>query len=308
VAGAGAPLVTGGFSSLMPGLVPEPALPRAYAVESMTYGLADVAGPALAGALAAALGAEAALAGQIALAGLCLALLVALPPTAPPAAERPSGLRAAVAGGVRVLARVPALRGVTTASLLGSVAFGLLTVALPALAARLAGDPSVAGGLYAAIAAGAIGGAMLLPHLHGRVAPERLVYAGGAAQGVVFVAMGVLPVTPLHVVLCVVCGVPQGLALAALFAVRIECTPVALRAQVFTSAAGMKAGFGAAGAAASGVLVASYGFGAALVVTGIGLAAATAVGMLASCRPCRSTSTAARRATSASRSSSATPM
>jgi MFS transporter len=307
VAGAGAPLVTGGFSSLMPGLVPEPALPRANAFESMTYGLADVAGPALAGALAAGFGAPAALGGQIALAALCLALLPALPSSAPPAAERPRGLRAALAGGVGVIARVPALRGATTASLLGSVAFGLLTVALPALAARVTGDASAAGGLYAAIAAGAIGGATLLPRLHGRVAPERLVYAGGAAQGLAFVAMGVVPVSRVHIVLCVVCGIPQGLALAALFAVRVECTPAALRSQVFTSAAGLKAGFGAAGAAASGVLVASYGVGATLALTGIGLIAATALGMLASCRACRSTSTAARRATSASRSSSATP-
>src|SRR3954452_8406449 len=114
VAGAGAPLVAGGFTSVMPGLVPEPALPRANAFESMTYGLADVAGPALAGALAAAFGAEAALAGQIALAALCLALLPALPSSAPPAAERPRGLRAALAGGVGVIARVPALRGATT--------------------------------------------------------------------------------------------------------------------------------------------------------------------------------------------------
>jgi sugar phosphate permease len=129
-----------------------------------------------------------------------------------------------------VIARVRALRGVTTASLLGSAAFGLLTVAMPALAARLAGDASAAGGLYAAIAAGAIGGAALLPALHSRLAPERIVYAAGVAQGLVIVAMGAVPVTPLHIVLCFACGVPQGLALAALVAVRIECTPAALRA------------------------------------------------------------------------------
>jgi hypothetical protein len=206
-----------------------------------------------------------------------------------------------------VIARVRALRGVTTASLLGSAAFGLLTVAMPALAARLAGDASAAGGLYAAIAAGAIGGAALLPALHSRLAPERIVYAAGVAQGLVIVAMGAVPVTPLHIVLCFACGVPQGLALAALVAVRIECTPAALRAQVFTSAAGMKAGFGAAGAAVSGVLVAAYGVGTTLALTGIGLIAATALGLLASSAACRSTSTAAWRATSASRSSSATP-
>jgi predicted MFS family arabinose efflux permease len=310
LAGLGQPLVNGGFSSMMPALVPEPALPRANACESMSYGLADVAGPALAGALAAAFGAPAALAGQIALAALCLALLAAMPPAAAvDAAERPPDLRRALAGGLRVLARTPVLRGVTIASLLGSTSFGLLTVAMPALAARLTGDPSTAGGLYAAIAAGAIAGAALLPRLHGRVAPARLVYAGGAAQGLGFVALGVLPVSPLHVALCVACGVPQGLALAALFAVRIECTPPGMRAQVFTSAAGMKAGFGAAGAAASGVIVAAQGFGVALATAGAGLVGATAVGMLAgmaSSRPCRSTTTAAGSATSASTSSPAT--
>jgi predicted MFS family arabinose efflux permease len=305
---------------MMPALVPEAALPRANACESMSYGLADVAGPALAGAVAAAFGASAALGGQIALAALCLVLLVAMPPVAPAAGDRPPDLRRALAGGLGVLARTPALRGVTTASLLGSAAFGLLTVALPALAARQTRDPSAAGGLYAAIAAGAIGGAALLPRLDGRIAPERLVYAGGAAQGLVFVAIGALPASAGDVVLCVACGLPQGLALAALFAVRIEWTPPGMRAQVFTSAAGMKAGFGAAGAAASGVLVAAHGPGLTFAVAGAGLLAATAAGMLAergpaprtrarrlaSSRPCRSTTTVAGSATSASTSSPAT--
>jgi predicted MFS family arabinose efflux permease len=321
LAGLGQPLVNGGFSSMMPALVPERALPRANACESISYGLADVAGPALAGALAAALGAPAALAGQIVLAAACLALLAVMPPAAPPSHDRPPDLRRALAAGLGLLARTPALRGVTTASLLGSVSFGLLTVALPALAARLTGDASAAGGLYAAIAAGAIGGAALLPRLDGRIAPERLVYAGGAAQGLLLVALGALPVSAGDVVLCVACGVPQGLALAGLFAVRIECTPPGMRAQVFTSAAGMKAGFGAAGAAASGVLVAAHGAGLALAVAGAGLVAASAAGMLAargpaprararhlaSSRRCRSTTTAAGSATSASTSSPATP-
>ena len=281
LAGLGQPLVTGGFSSLMPGLVPPAALPRANALESMTYGLADIAGPALAGALAALLGPAAALGGQIALAALCLLLLTGLPSTAPPAAERPSGLGTALAAGIRVLVRSPALRGVTTTSLLSSAGAGLLTVALPALAERLTGDASAAGALYAAIAVGAIAGAALLPRLGARVPARRLVFASGAAQGLALLVLGALPVSPLDVALCVVCGIPQGLALAALFTVRIGCTPVGLRSQVFTSVAGMKAGFAALGAAASGVLVAARGPGATLVVAGVAFLAATALGVLA---------------------------
>ena len=282
-AGIGQPLVGGGFSSLMPGLVPPAALPRANALESMSYGVADVAGPALAGVLAATLGPSAALAGQAALAALCLALLAALPATVPPAEDRPADVRRALAAGARLLLRTPALRGVTTTSLLGAACFGLLTVALPTLAARLTGDTAAAGGLYAAIAGGAIAGAAVLPRLEGRVPAAALVQGASAAQGLVFVVIGLVgTTTPVALALCVVCGLPQGLALAALFAVRIECTPPALRSQVFTSVAGMKAGFGAAGAAASGVLVAAYGPGATIALVGLGLVTATAAGVACS--------------------------
>jgi predicted MFS family arabinose efflux permease len=283
VAGIGQPLTSGGFSSLMPGLVPPAALPRANALESMSYGLADVAGPALAGALAAAFGPPVAVGGQAALAGSCLMLLAALPASAPPAADRPADVRRALVAGARLLLRTPALRGVTTTSLLGAACFGLLTVALPSLAARLTGDASTAGGLYAAIAAGAIAGAALLPRLDGRLAAATLVQGASLAQGLAFVVIGLTgTTTPVAVALCVACGLPQGLALAALFAVRIECTPPALRSQVFTSVAGMKAGFGAAGAAASGVLVAAYGPGATIALVGAGLVIATALGVACS--------------------------
>ena len=267
----------------MPGLVPPAALPRANALESMSYGVADVAGPALAGVLAATLGPSAALAGQAALAALCLALLAALPAAVPPAEDRPADVRRALAAGARLLLRTPALRGVTTTSLLGAACFGLLTVALPTLAARLTGDTAAAGGLYAAIAGGAIAGAAVLPCLEGRVPAAALVQGASAAQGLVFVVIGLVgTTTPVALALCVVCGLPQGLALAALFAVRIECTPPALRSQVFTSVAGMKAGFGAAGAAASGVLVAAYGPGATIALVGLGLVAATGLGVACS--------------------------
>jgi MFS family permease len=53
LAGITQPLVTGGFSSLVPSLVPAARVPRAWALESVTYDVAEVAGPALAGGLAA---------------------------------------------------------------------------------------------------------------------------------------------------------------------------------------------------------------------------------------------------------------
>jgi hypothetical protein len=59
-----------------------------------------------------------------------------------------------------------------------------------------------------------------------------------------------------------VSGVPQGLAIAALFAARAEWSPPELRSQVFTSAAGLRTGVFALGAALAGPALAAGARGA----------------------------------------------
>src|SRR3954454_1631350 len=81
LAGFTQPLVTGGFSSMVPALVPPERMPRAGALDSMTYNVVNVAGPALAGAIAAAAGASAAVGAQAVLALAGLAAVVTLPRT-----------------------------------------------------------------------------------------------------------------------------------------------------------------------------------------------------------------------------------
>src|SRR5689334_5451082 len=62
LAGLTQPLVTGGFSSMVPGLASDRA--RGAALDSMTYSVASVAGPALAALVAGAFGPAAAVLGQ----------------------------------------------------------------------------------------------------------------------------------------------------------------------------------------------------------------------------------------------------
>jgi len=57
LAGLTGPLATGGYTSMIPLLVPERLLPRANALEATSFNGAAVAGPAVAGAVAAGLGA-----------------------------------------------------------------------------------------------------------------------------------------------------------------------------------------------------------------------------------------------------------
>ncbi|MCU1691094.1 MAG: major facilitator superfamily 1, partial [Frankiales bacterium] len=62
LAGLTTPVLTGGFTGLLAALVPASLLRRAFGAESTSYNVAGVAGPALAGVLAASAGAEAAVA------------------------------------------------------------------------------------------------------------------------------------------------------------------------------------------------------------------------------------------------------
>ncbi|HEY0934821.1 MAG TPA: MFS transporter, partial [Trebonia sp.] len=68
LAGVTAPVLTGGYSSLVPQVIPPGALGRANALDSASYGLADIAGPAIVSALAGVLGAPAGFAGLVAVA------------------------------------------------------------------------------------------------------------------------------------------------------------------------------------------------------------------------------------------------
>ncbi|WP_371105952.1 MULTISPECIES: MFS transporter [Streptomyces] len=73
------PALSGGWTSQLPRVAPSAGLPRATALDAMTFSLAALVGPALAGAFAGAAGAPAAVAVSIALIGLALPAAWALP-------------------------------------------------------------------------------------------------------------------------------------------------------------------------------------------------------------------------------------
>jgi MFS family permease len=137
LAGLTAPLATGGFTSMLPSLVPERLLPRANALEASSFNTAAIAGPALAGAVAAGPGPAAAVALEAGLCGLALLAIPRLPRVARVASRADASLAATVRQGLRHLARTPVLRGVTVATAVALGGLGLLTLALPFLAERL---------------------------------------------------------------------------------------------------------------------------------------------------------------------------
>jgi len=267
-AGVTYPLSFGGFTSMIPAIVPGELLPPANAVETTSFNAALVTGPALAGTLSALVGTEAPLLVEAGLALAALALIVRIPGLdAPPERADERTLWSIAADGLRQIVLVPQLRGVTAAAATGMAGLGLLTVAFPLFAVEHLGvERSAAGYMWAAFAVGSTLGALSLVRIQRRFPAERIVLTGYAVFGLLMLTWPLAGSLPLFLALVSLAALVDGPALAAQFAVRQQHVPPSLYGQVFTSAVGLKVGSFAVGAALAGAVVTGLGSAEALVV------------------------------------------
>lgn len=274
------PLSFGGFTSLIPALVPDDLLDSANALETTSFNLALVIGPALAGTLAAVVGPEAPLVVEAALSLAVLPMLFAVP-----ALDRPGSggggarLLATVAEGLRQIVAVPQLRGVTAAGALGLAGLGLLTVAFPLFAVEeLDAARSTSGYMFAAFAVGSMAGALGLVRLQATFPPDRVVVVGYATFGALMLLWPLAGTLPALLALIAVAGVADGPALTAQFAVRQRRVPRRLHGQVFTTAVSLKVGAFSAGAAVAGPVVVALGAANTLLLAAVMQFAAATIG------------------------------
>jgi predicted MFS family arabinose efflux permease len=267
-AGITYPLSFGGFTSMIPTLVPGELLPPANAVETSSFNAALVVGPALAGTLSAVVGPEAPLLVEAGLALAALVLIVRIPGL-DAAPERGDGrtLWSIAADGLHQIVSVPQLRGVTAAAAFGLGGLGLLTVAFPLFAVEHLGvEKSAAGFMWAAFAVGSTLGALSLVRIQRRFPPERIVLSGYAIFGALMLTWPLAGSLPVFLLLVALAALVDGPALAAQFAVRQQYVSPSLYGQVFTTAVGLKVGSFALGAALAGVIVTGLGSAEALVM------------------------------------------
>jgi MFS family permease len=294
--GIGAPMLTGGITSMIPVLVPPALLPRANALEAASFNTAAVLGPALAATAAARFGPATAVALEAAIALLGLAAIARMRPVhaaggAESGVSGPAGgreltgtsLAGALRAGLAHLLRTPVLRGVTVTTSMAMGAQGLLPIALPLLSERLGAGRGAAGYLFAAQEVGAIAGALLAVRVASWPA-ERMVMGGTALAAAGTAGLALVPSFPVAVAVAAFTGLAAGPAFAALFAVRQQWSPAGLRGQIFTTGASLKIGAYAIGAALAGPTLAGVGPRGAVAATAAAELFAVLTGLAASRR------------------------
>ena len=267
-AGITYPLSFGGFTSMIPSLVPGELLPPANALETTSFNSALVIGPALAGTLSAVIAPAAPLLVEATLALAALALIVRIPGL-DQAPERAPGrtLWSVAFDGLRMIVAVPQLRAVTATAAFGMCGLGLLTVAFPLFAVEHLGvERSAAGYMWAAFAVGSTFGALSLVRFQRRFPPERIVLAGYAVFGLMMLTWPLAGALPVFLGLVALAALVDGPALAAQFGTRQVHVPPSLYGQVFTTAVGLKVGSFALGSALGGVIATGLGSAETIVV------------------------------------------
>lgn len=192
--GVGAALAAPAFQSVVPELVDKATLRSAVALNSMGVNVARAIGPALGGLLLAAVGVATVYAldaiSTLVVVGAFVWWRRAKTSTTLP----PESLGPAIATGLRYAAGADDLKIV----LARAAAFFLFASAywalLPLIAReQLGGGPTYYGVLLAAIGAGAVTGALLLPRLARRVSADALVLIGTLLTAAVAAALGRAP-------------------------------------------------------------------------------------------------------------------
>jgi len=163
-------------------MVPRSDLPGAIALSSMGFNIARAAGPAIGGAIVAAVGAAAAFAVN----ALCYIPLIAVlmrwrPPQHPNVLPRET-LGGAIAAGVRYVAMSPKICAVLARAVAFCIGAGGVMALLPLIAKELlGGGPLTYGLLLGAFGLGAVAGAVGNARLRAVLSTESLVRLGSVA-------------------------------------------------------------------------------------------------------------------------------
>ncbi len=247
-------LSAAGTRSLLPLTVPAHLWERANAADTIGYGAASVAGPALAGALTLGVGPSGAL--LFVAGGYLLAAIVLFGIHEPPREDRPHhGVLRDAWLGLRYVVHNRSLRWLAISTFFANVGFGMVIVALPLLVFRLHGNAGVVGELFACEGLVGIPASLLAGRLRMQGRERRILSLSDVVLGAVTLLL-LLPAIPLLAVAMALTGASDGPAGVALFSFRQRRTQRAWYGRAFAVSMSLNYAGAPIGSALAGPLIA----------------------------------------------------
>ncbi|MEM6461455.1 MAG: MFS transporter [Pseudomonadota bacterium] len=272
VMGTGAAFMAPAWQAIVPALVPKTELSPAIALNSMGINISRAIGPALAGFLIVSAGiAYPFLVNAISFLGI-IATLAWWRPKADNTGSLPAEH---VIGALRIGVRHAVNNMALRATLVRALAFFLFASALWAmlpLIARdvLSGGPSLYGNMLAAVGAGAVAGAFVLPSIKKRLGADRTVMAGTAGIALVLLFFALVPIQAVAVFLSLVAGISWIAVLSSLNVSAQLALPNWVRARGLSVFLTVFFGSMALGSLLWGQIATMYGIPVALVAAALG--------------------------------------
>lgn len=224
-----------GIPSLIPALVGDDDLNTANAMESATFGIADVGGPAIAGALIALTGAYEVLAldavSYLAFLACLTALRGRLPTSAPPTAL---GARPSLRPAFRFMWRTPAVRATTLMFMAFNVGEGMLLVLMPTFSRSvLGGNAATFGALLSVFSLSMLVGAVAIGAMTWRWPLGRSIALMQTLAGLSFLGLAAATSFPAAAVTLVLAGLFASPVTIWAQTIRMRLTPEEMRGRVF---------------------------------------------------------------------------
>lgn len=259
------PAPAGGWTSQLPRLVESERLPRANALDAMTYNLASLAGPALAGATALLAGASAGVVAAVALIVLALPAAWTLPKNPEASGQGPeTSVVTDLLSGFVAIVRARFLARATVTSVISYIGVGMLVTCSPVLGEEALGTTNSGTFLLASLAAASLIANAIAAKHPDSLRPDTTVLAGTLVLAAALLLAATVSPVPLFLAM-VLAGAGAGPQLTALFAIRHREAPERLRGQIFTTGASLKITGYAVGAGIGGP-IATWSLSGSLVV------------------------------------------
>lgn len=269
-----------GFPSVLPEIVADEDLATANAMESISFGIGGVAGPAVAGVLIALVGAANLLAVDamtyVVFVG-CLAVLRI--PDRTGAADSSAPVRRGLGPALRFALGTPAILAITLMFMAANVGEGMVLVLLPVLAREtLEVGAAGYGLLVSAFTAGVLVGSVAIGALRWPWPLGRSLAVAQLAAGIA--ALGLLAAPTLAIAVTVLLGVGLLASPLTIWAqtIRMRLIPEALRGRVFALLRTLMQGTPPIGGLAAGIILAGGGVVPAVVVVSLVIAVPGAIG------------------------------